>query len=547
MIDPEASVGDPDGFDMLVSSDRDLLFHTPILPDDNHPIRLLPRGTAYNLPGKQIPAGDAEFRRKFENIPLPVTENTAVPAVLKTPFQPLHIGKRKILHFPERLPRLLRRVQIPEPIVQQGSGTHGKIKRSERAALIIRRLLQRAGVFLLPPFLLQERLFPALLRQRIQIAPEKGIQLRLAQSRSGGCAEVHIGLRPDALKHLVKSYAGKVKCIYIDPPYNTGNDFVYEDDFAQSTDKFMAGSGQLDEDMNRLVCNTESNGRFHTDWLNMIYPRLKVAKDLLTDDGVIFISIDEVEVNNLQKLCDEIFGASNFVSQLVWAAGRKNDSKLISVSHEFILCYVKNISYLNERKITWREKKQGLSEIYATYSKLKQKYGDNTEMIQNDLKQWYKNLPDGHPAKDHKHYSRVDKNGIYFASDISWPGGGGPKYEVLHPKTGKPVTIPSRGWITSRENLQKWIIQDRVDFGPNETFVPTVKSYLKEREYSVPYSVFYKDGRAASKRLAMLMGDKVFENPKDEEIIQRLIEFCGVSEDDIVMDFFLVPEQLHIV
>ena len=342
----------------------------------------------------------------------------------------------------------------------------------------------------------------------------------------------------EVLKLLRETYLGKVKMIYIDPPYNTGNDFVYEDDFAQSTDKFMAGSGQLDEDMNRLVCNTESNGRFHTDWLNMIYPRLKVAKDLLTDDGVIFISIDEVEVNNLQKLCDEIFGASNFVSQLVWAAGRKNDSKLISVSHEFILCYVKNISYLNERKITWREKKQGLSEIYATYSKLKQKYGDNTEMIQNDLKQWYKNLPDGHPAKDHKHYSRVDKNGIYFASDISWPGGGGPKYEVLHPKTGKPVTIPSRGWITSRENLQKWIIQDRVDFGPNETFVPTVKSYLKEREYSVPYSVFYKDGRAASKRLAMLMGDKVFENPKDEEIIQRLIEFCGVSEDDIVMDFF---------
>ncbi len=188
-------------------------------------------------------------------------------------------------------------------------------------------------------------------------------------------------------------------------------------------------------------------------------------------------------------------------------------------------------------KITWRERKQGLDDIYAQYDRLKFEFGSDTEAIERGLKQWYKALPDGHPSKDHSHYSRVDKKGIYFASDISWPGGGGPKYDVLHPITNKPVRIPSRGWVTNKETLSEWIKEDRVDFGADETVVPTIKSYLKEKEYSVPYSVFYKDGRAASKRLATLMGEKVFENPKDEEIISRIIDFSS-SDGDLIMDFF---------
>jgi len=341
----------------------------------------------------------------------------------------------------------------------------------------------------------------------------------------------------DVLKLMREDYLGKVKMIYIDPPYNTGNDFVYEDNFAQSADDYINNSGQLDDDGNRLVQNTESNGRFHTDWLNMIYPRLKVAKDLLSDDGVIFVSIDENEIDNLQKICNEIFGQVNFVSQLVWAAGRKNDSKYISISHEYILCYVRNINYLKEHNITWREKKQGLEDIYSEYNRLKSQYKGDVTFIENGLKNWYKELPEGHPSKDHSHYSHVDKTGIYFASDISWPGGGGPKYEILHPVTHKPVKIPSRGWITNKETLLEWIREDKVDFGPDETYVPTLKSYLRDSEYSVPYSVFYKDGRAASKRLATLMGNKVFENPKDEEIISRLIDFT-TSDNDLILDFF---------
>ena len=342
----------------------------------------------------------------------------------------------------------------------------------------------------------------------------------------------------EVLKLLQESYLGKVKMIYIDPPYNTGNDFIYRDDFARSSSEYMEETGSVDEEGNRLFKNTDTNGRFHSDWCSMIYSRLIVARNFLTEDGVIFISIDENEVNTLKSICDEVFGASNFIAELIWSAGRKNDSKYISVSHEYILAYFRDAQFIRDNKIVWREKKQGLEDIYAKYEALKKEYGGDCKAMEKELKAWYKGLPDGHPAKEHSHYSRIDAQGIFFADNISWPGGGGPKYDILHPITNKPVKIPSRGWLTNEKTMQEWIAQGRVEFGADENGVPTLKSYLKDRELSVPYSVFYKDGRASSKRLATLMGDKVFENPKDEEIIQRLIEFCGTDDGDIVMDFF---------
>ena len=342
----------------------------------------------------------------------------------------------------------------------------------------------------------------------------------------------------EVLKLLQESYLNKVKMIYIDPPYNTGNDFIYHDDFSQASDEYQEESGEVTEEGIRLFKNTDKNGRFHSDWCSMIYSRLIVTRNFLTEDGVIFISIDENEVNTLKTICDEVFGSCNFVAELIWSAGRKNDSKHISVSHEYILCYFKNAQYISDNKIVWREKKQGLEDIYAKYESLKRQHGNDCEQIEKELKSWYKGLPDGHPAKDHAHYSRVDENGIYFADNISWPGGGGPKYNILHPVTRKPVKIPSRGWLTNEATMKEWIAQGRVAFGKDENGVPTLKSYLKDRELSVPYSVFYKDGRAASKRLATLLGEKVFENPKDEEIIQRIIQFSGAEDGDIIMDFF---------
>lgn len=154
----------------------------------------------------------------------------------------------------------------------------------------------------------------------------------------------------DVLKLLRETYLGKVKMIYIDPPYNTGNDFVYNDDFAQSSDEYLNNSGQFDDQGNRMVTNSESNGRFHTDWLNMMYPRLKVARDLLTDDGVIFISIDDNEYENLKRLCDEVFGAHNFVTNLIWQStgGSNTGSSIVTVT-EYILLYVKSKSDLKIR------------------------------------------------------------------------------------------------------------------------------------------------------------------------------------------------------
>lgn len=342
----------------------------------------------------------------------------------------------------------------------------------------------------------------------------------------------------DVLKLLQESYLGKIKMIYIDPPYNTGNDFVYRDNFSIDKDEYDEVSGVYDDDGGRLFRNTESNGRFHSDWCSMMYPRLELARNLLTPDGVLFVSLDDNEVHNAKQILDEILGETNFVTQFVWAAGRKNDSKLVSISHEYIICYAKSKSFLQENQILWRERKQGLDEIYTAYEKLKKNYGNDYTAIQNELKAWYKSLPKTHPAKNHSHYSCVDARGIYFASDISWPGGGGPKYNVFHPITHKPVKVPARGWVfSSPKRMQELIDDDRVCFGLDENSVPTLKSYLKDKETSAPYSVFYKDGRASTKRLRTLMGSDIFENPKDEEIIQSIIEFTNTNEG-IILDFF---------
>lgn len=344
----------------------------------------------------------------------------------------------------------------------------------------------------------------------------------------------------EVLKLLQKSYHRKVKMIYIDPPYNTGNDFVYADDFKDGVKNYLEITGQLDAEGKKLGTNASSAGRYHTNWLNMMYPRLKLARNLLRDDGVIFISIDDNEVTNLRKLCDEIFGEANFIGQLVWSAGRKNDSKFISNSHEYVLCFVKNKSFLEEKKILWRQKKHGLDEIYKKYNSLSKIYSNNYSKIQEELKIWFKSLLDDNPSKRLSHYSFVDSRGIYFPDNISWPGGGGPKYDVFHPITGKACKVPSRGWMFGdSKRMNEIIAEDRVHFGIDETSVPCIKSYLKDREFEVPYSVFYQDGRAATKRLRVLMEGDFFDHPKDEDLIKEFIKFT--SNDDksgFVLDFF---------
>lgn len=320
-----------------------------------------------------------------------------------------------------------------------------------------------------------------------------------------------------SLKLLEKTYKGKIDLIYIDPPYNTGKkDFVYNDSFVSTDDTFR-----------------------HSKWLSFMEKRLNVAKTLLTKSGVIFISIDDNEQSNLKMLCDELFGADNFIATLVWAAGRKNDSKYISVSHEYMLCYTKSLEFLKSQKIVWKERKQGIDDIYKQYALLRKKYVDDFKTMSLKLKEWYKNLPDNHPARNHSHYKCIDENGIYFPSDISWPGGGGPKYEVLHPITQRPVKIPNRGWVyPTKERMEEIIAQGLVHFGEDELSVPCRKTYLTDNEYSTPYSVIYKDGRAATKRLRTLLGENLFQNPKDEDIIESIIDFSTTNKSANVLDFF---------
>lgn len=336
----------------------------------------------------------------------------------------------------------------------------------------------------------------------------------------------------EVLKLLQRSYHGQVDVIYIDPPYNTGNDFVYKDSFGDTIENYREQTGQ------EHASNPETNGRFHSNWLNMMYPRLRLARELLSEHGAIFMSIDDSEAQNLKAIANELFGESNFVAQMVWAAGRKNDSKYVSISHEYVLIYVKNMSALKKDGTVWRKKKDGLDAIYAEYERLKSTHGNDYKSISKELKSWYKGLENDNPSKKHRHYSSADDKGIYFPDNISWPGGGGPRYEVLHPKTYKPVPIPSRGWLFgSPQRMQEMIQEGRVEFGSDEAKIPCYKRYLKETEYEVPYSVIYKDGRAASKRLATLMGSKVFDNPKDEEVIAELLSYVDTPES-IILDFF---------
>ena len=247
----------------------------------------------------------------------------------------------------------------------------------------------------------------------------------------------------EVLKLLQESYLGKVKMIYIDPPYNTGKDFVYKDNFTQEEQEYLIEAGLKDDLGQRLKTNPETDGKYHSKWLSMLYPRLKLARNLLTQDGIVAISIDEKEVHNLRKLADEILGEKNFAGEIIWKNSSKNDQDYISIQHEYILCYVKD---KETNKGNWIEKKEGLDEIYKAFDLFKSKHGEDWEAIHKEAMEWYKQFPESNPIKSSKHYNWMDKKGVYFASDISGPNHGQYVYDVIHPMTGKICKPPASGW-----------------------------------------------------------------------------------------------------
>lgn len=313
----------------------------------------------------------------------------------------------------------------------------------------------------------------------------------------------------EVLKLLQETYLGKIKVIYIDPPYNTGNDFVYEDDFAQNTDEYLANSGQFDEDGNRMVQNTESNGRFHTDWLNMIYPRLRLAKDLLTEDGVIFISIDDNEQENLKKCCDEVFGAHNFITQIVWEKvhTRKNSAINFSSSHEYILCYAK---------------------VRRSYSS--DMVGFKRNLLPRDNTDAYSN-PDNDPKGPWKTDPITAHN--YYAAD----------YTITKPN-GVVIKRPQdRYWAYSEESIKRMITENAIVWGEGNS-MPLAKRYLCDvQDGLVPVTLFSRefagDSSQAKKQIDSLFTEckAVFDYTKPVKLITRLLQI-GSNPNDIVMDFF---------
>ncbi len=309
----------------------------------------------------------------------------------------------------------------------------------------------------------------------------------------------------EVLKLLQETYLGKIKMIYIDPPYNTNNDFIYEDSFVQNVDYYLDNSGQLDTEGNRLVRNFESNGRFHTDWLNMLYPRLKIAKDLLAKDGVIFISIDDHEQENAKKLCDEIFGGSNFIAQVIWerAYAPVNLKKHFSESHDYIICYAKNIEQLTCN---------GLPKT-------------------NEALDRYKN-PDNDPR------------GPWKAADATVGPAIPDKVYPLTLPSGRVVT-PSSGrcWLYSQEKFEELKKDDRVWFGADGNSVPSIKKFASEVKSTMTPMTIWKytevghSQDAAKKLMTLFDGKSYFDYPKSVDLLKRCLQLY-TSTDCYVLDFF---------
>ena len=375
--------------------------------------------------------------------------------------------------------------------------------------------------------------------------------LKLAQKRSNGtlrpCPEESVnwdttqnlyieGDNLEVLKLLQTTYYRKVKMIYIDPPYNTGNDFVYADDFADPIARYREVTQQTTKS------NPETMGRYHTNWLNMMYPRLRLAANLLRDDGVIFISIDDAELYNLKKICDEIFGEENYVATLVFDKNRKNDAKYFSVGHEYMLVYFKSAATIYEMGIVLRATKEGIDEVKAEFERLRTEYHDDWVKVNEGLKALYASWPEGDERKSLARFSRVDEKGPYRDDgNINWPGGGGPMYDVIHPITGKVCKKPVSGWrYPTPARLQEEVAKGHVVFGPDETTVPRVRMNLFEADREVMRSVHFSYAQTATNEFtAIFDGKRVFDNPKPLGDIKRLIAYITTPNDnDIVLDFF---------
>ena len=334
----------------------------------------------------------------------------------------------------------------------------------------------------------------------------------------------------DVLKVLQKSYFNSIKMIYIDPPYNTGNDFVYNDNFKQDLKDYQEQSGELDEEGKLKLAfkkNSKENGHFHSKWLNMMLPRLHLAKNLLKDDGVIFISIDDNEQAQLKLLCDEVFGEENFVAEFTLASNSaKNNSKFVSITHEYLVCYAKNKQQtLND----WKVSKNNLNEFKKIAENLFKKGLTNDE-VHNELLSLVK-----YPKYyEFDHYTYIDEKGLYQASDLTAPNSTN-RYDIIHPTTGNVCKSGTRGWAYSKTEIEKLIQEGYILFGDDEKTMPRLKNYLFENEKSLPRSVLFFDSQSSTKWIKQ---EKLnFDFPKAIDYIKYIVSMYP-EKNLTILDFF---------
>jgi adenine-specific DNA-methyltransferase len=326
----------------------------------------------------------------------------------------------------------------------------------------------------------------------------------------------------EALKSLLPEYEGKVKCIYIDPPYNTGKDeWKYNDKVEHPKIKKWLGEvvGKEGEDLTR-----------HDKWLCMMYPRLVLLEKMLSKDGVIFISIDDNEVFNLKLILDEIFGPYNFLGNIIWQTTTDNNPRQITTEHEYIICYAKN----KNNQSAWESHSIAAESIKEKYDELKEKYITDIISIQNELRKWIKSNKSELPKVTH--YDNVDEKGVFHDADVANTKFGGYEYDVIHPVTGKVCKIPEKGYRFPESTMTELIANNDIMFGKDETTLIKPKKRL-ENVTDKLRSVIYEDGRASTKELESIFGKDFFKNPKSSQIIIQLLSFC-TNDNDIILDSF---------
>ncbi|MFK4121382.1 site-specific DNA-methyltransferase [Streptomyces longwoodensis] len=354
----------------------------------------------------------------------------------------------------------------------------------------------------------------------------------------------------EVLRLLRRGYTNKVDVIYIDPPYNTGNDFVYDDKRTTSQAEHEVAAEQRDEEGvlqtgkgSDRAQDRKAGASRHTAWLSMMYPRLLVAHHLLKETGVIIVAIDDAEHARLKLMMDRVFGSENFIASVTWQGGRKNDAHFLSPSTDYMLIYVKDIGALEN--VRWREQKPGVDSILAAGRKAWADSGEDEVIATKLMRKWWASLAPNDPRRASEHYNQIDGNSgrpgvVYFGDNLRSPN---PRpnlcYDLPHPTTGKPANMHPNGWACEKPRMTQLVAEGRIKFGPDETTRPTFKRYLDETSTQTVLPVFYMDRRAASKRLDSLLGKGVFPFPKDENVIARWIDLVTQSNPDVlVLDFF---------